>query len=114
VGAGYFGELLVEESELVIAKGSGSQSESGRLLHHGLIDFRMTVSLVDRGIGGEAVEIPLSGHIPEPDALAPLEHHVERFIVVSAVSLLQSDVIPGVNREPPYCSVGTSVLSPDG
>ncbi len=51
----------------------------------------MAVPLVQRGVGGEAVEVALAAVVPDPDALAANEDDVERLVVVRAEARLDGD-----------------------
>ncbi len=50
----------------------------------------MAVSLVDRRVGREAIEVALALDVVHPDALGALDDHVERMIVVSSVIVLRA------------------------
>ena len=66
------------------------------LLEQRLLDLRMTVTLVDGGVGREEIEVLSPLDVPDPDALAALQDHVERVVVVGAVIVLEADEPLGV------------------
>jgi hypothetical protein len=49
------------------------------------------VPLVDGGVRGEAVEVPVPIDIPQPDAFAPGQNDIERVVVVCTETLLGGD-----------------------
>ena len=55
----------------------------------------MDMSLVERGIGRETIQIPLAIHIVDPDALAARDDHIQRMVIVRAVLLPRAGCIPG-------------------
>ena len=64
-----------------------------RLLDHGLQNCGMAVSLVDRGIGSQAIQIAIAFHVVNPHALGAFDDDVERMIVVSSVLLFELDEV---------------------
>src|SRR3982074_703966 len=70
VGAGQLGDLFVERGELVVVEGAGGQRQPARLFHHRGQDLWMAVALVQRRIGGEAIQISVALRVPHPDAFA--------------------------------------------
>ncbi len=54
----------------------------------------MAVSLVDRGVGGQAIEIALALDVIDPNTLGALDDHIERMIVMGAVLVFEFDEIP--------------------
>ena len=74
-----------------------SQGEFARLFAHRTHDFVMAVPLIHCGIGGEEVEILLPVGIPYENALAALQHHGQRMVVVGAVTALPFDYTPAVS-----------------
>jgi hypothetical protein len=60
----------------------------------------MAVSLIDGRIGREAIEVSVTVHIPDPDALTAGEDDVERVVVVGTTPLLQSDVFLLIHMSP--------------
>src|ERR1022692_768069 len=49
----------------------------------------MAVALVDRGIGGEAVEVAAAFDVIHPYAIGALDHHIQRMVVISAVKIFE-------------------------
>ena len=70
VRAGQRRELLVEAAELVVAEGAAGQRQPAGLLDHRREDLRVAVALVDRRVGGEAVEVAVALDVGDPGALA--------------------------------------------
>ena len=70
------------------------------LLDHRSEDLRMAMALVDRRIGGQAVEVALALDVPDPDALAARQDHVERLVVVRAEPVLGRNEIVGDHVHP--------------
>ena len=95
VRAGECRDLLVEQRQLVVAEGARGQRQLLRLLDHRGQDLRMAMALVDRGIGRQAVEVAVAVDVPDPDALAARQDHVERLVVVRAEPMLGRDEIVG-------------------
>ena len=89
--AGELADLLAEGPELVVAESARGQGEALRLALEDRDQARVTVPLVDRRIGREAVEVAIALDVPDPGALATLDDDVERMVVVSAVLLLEFD-----------------------
>ena len=48
MGAGKGADLLVEETELIVAEGAGGEGEASRLLDHRRQNLRVTMALVHR------------------------------------------------------------------
>ena len=97
VGVGGFRQLPVEECELVVTERPGGKGEAGRLLHHGLIDLGVAVSLVHRGVGGETIEVPLAFNVPDPDTLASLQYYIQGLVVVRPESVFEVDELLSSN-----------------
>ena len=93
VEAGQLVQFLVEQRQLVVAKGARGQRDLVRLLDHGLQNLGMAVSLVDGRVGGQAIEIAIAFDVVHPDALGALDDDVERMIVVSSVTFFELDEI---------------------
>ncbi len=51
----------------------------------------MAVSLVDGGVGGQAIEIAVALDVVDPHALGAFDDDVERMIVVSSVLVFEFD-----------------------
>jgi hypothetical protein len=60
----------------------------------------MAVSLIDRGIRRQAVQVLVAVYVPDPDALTAGEDDVERVVVVGTTPLLQSDVFLLIHMSP--------------
>jgi len=69
MGVGQLTQVLVEEAKLIIVEGAGSQGELLGLLNHGAHDRGVAMALIDRGVGGQTIEILIPLHVPDPDAL---------------------------------------------
>src|SRR5450432_1913290 len=61
-------EFLVKRAELVIPKGTGSERNSACLFDQCLLNPGMCMTLIDCGIGAEAVKITLTIDIRDPHA----------------------------------------------
>lgn len=70
VRAGEGGELFVEVGKLVVAESPRGKRQLAGLLGHGRKDFRMAVTLVDRRICGQAIEIAIAVGVPDIHAFA--------------------------------------------
>ena len=86
-------QFLIEQRELRIAKRARGERDLAGLFDQSGEQFRVAVALVDSGIGGQAIQIALPFHVVDPDTFAALDHHVERVIVVRAVSIFQRDEV---------------------
>ncbi|MEY9791490.1 hypothetical protein ABIE77_006049 [Sinorhizobium fredii] len=91
VRAGEGGDLLVEQSELVVAEGARGERQLLRLLHHRLEDHRVAMALVDGRIGRQTVQIAVALDVPDEDAFAARQHDVERLVVVGAEQMFGLD-----------------------
>jgi hypothetical protein len=49
----------------------------------------MTVSLIHRGIRGQAIEVTLPLDVIHPNAFRALDHYVKRMIVMSSILVLE-------------------------
>lgn len=58
-----------------------------------LKDLGVTVALIHRGVRRETIEIAFSFVVIDPHALAALDHHVERMVIVGAVEVFEIDEI---------------------
>jgi len=58
----------------------------------------MAVALVYRGVGREAVHVPVAVDIPDPDPLPSGEHHIERLIVRRSITVFQSNIILSIHN----------------
>ena len=99
VRAGQLAELLVEERELIVVERPRGERQGARLVDKRLVNLRVAVSLVDGRIGGEAIEISVAVHIPQPHALAPREHDREGRVVMGAeFSLDIEEIFQSIGR----------------
>jgi len=108
--AGQLADLAAERAELIVVEGARGERQPPGLPLEGGDQAWVAVPLVDRRVGREAVHVALALDVPDPDALAALEHHVERVVVVRPVALFERDQLRGaagrrrralVHREPP-------------
>jgi len=53
----------------------------------------MAVALIQRGIGGEAIEVAMALRIPDKDALAARQNDAERLVVPGAKARFPRDEI---------------------
>ena len=93
VRAGKGSEFLIVKRELVVAERSRRNCEPARLLGQRRQDLRMAMALIDGGIRGEAIEITVAVYVPDPDALAATQHHIERLVVLSTEPAFTADVV---------------------
>src|ERR1017187_4253203 len=56
----------------------------------------MAVSLVDGGVGSQAIEIAIPFHVINPDPFAAFDDNVERMVVVGSVAVFKLDKIFGL------------------
>ncbi len=89
--AGQLAHLPVQRAQLVVAERPRGQRHLLGLLDQRAADPRVGVALVDRGVGGEEVEVLVALDVPDPDALGALDHHVQRVVVVRSVGVFQTD-----------------------
>jgi hypothetical protein len=57
----------------------------------------MAMPLVDCRIGRQTVQIAFAMHIPNPDAFAAAQHHIEWFVVVGTVLIFKLDALIGIH-----------------
>ena len=88
VHAGEVVQVLAEQGQLVVAERARRQRHALRLVEHRRHDARMAVSLVDRRVGGQAVQVALAVDVVHPHALGALDDDVERMVVVGTVLFL--------------------------
>ena len=65
------------------------------LLAHRRQNLRMTMALVERRVGRQAIEITLAFGIPHPHAFTPSERDVERLVVARSKTRLDGVQIAG-------------------
>jgi hypothetical protein len=78
-------QLLQKGPHLLVVKGPRGESDLSGLLEKRLEDVGVAVSLVQGGVGGEAIEVFPALGIPDPDRLGPLDHDVEGMVVVGSI-----------------------------
>ncbi len=83
--AGDLAEPSEERAHLVVVEGPRGQRERVELPVGRLDDRRVPVTLVQRRVGAEHVEVAPSVDVPHPHPLPPLEHDRKRVVVVRAV-----------------------------
>ncbi len=69
------------------------------LVDQGGNDRGVTVTLIDGGVRGEAVEVAFAFDVVDPDAAGALDDYVEGLVVLVAVLLLKLDEM---RRQPFY------------
>ena len=87
VEAGSLAELAQEGAHLVVVERPRREREAVQLLLRRRHDRRVPVSLVHRRVRAQHVQVALSVHVPDPHALAALEHDGQRVVVVGRVAL---------------------------
>jgi hypothetical protein len=50
------------------------------------------MALIHRGVGGEAIQVAVAVDIPDPDAFAAPDDHVQRFVILGTILIFQIDV----------------------
>ena len=95
VVTGEFAEFLAEQGILIVAKGARAQGDFGGLFLEGTENLWVAVTLVDGGVGGQAIEIAAAFDVIDPHAFSPLEHDVERIVVVRSEFVFQVDEVLG-------------------
>ena len=104
-------ELLVLAECVVVECARGQAQHVGLILER-LDDARMAVPLVDCRVGREEVKVFLTLDIPHIDALATMQHHGQRMIVVSAIAVLKRHESLALGLSSLYClSFWFSLLS---
>ena len=88
-------QFLVEQRQLLVAERARGQRDFPRLLVQGFENLGMAVSLIHRGIRRQAIEVTFALDVIHPHALRPLDHHVERMIVVSSILVFEFDEVLG-------------------
>ena len=95
VRAGQRRDLLVERGNWSLWKAREVSVSLLACSHHRGQDFWMAVALIDRRIGGEAVEITVAVDIPHPDAFAARQHDADRLVIIGAKAAFPSREIIG-------------------
>jgi len=80
-------------TQYIRMKGTGYERKLLRLLHQGLHDLRMTMSLAQGRIAGQEIKITFSFHVPHEHAFASSENDRQGMIVVGTILLLSGNVI---------------------
>ncbi|CRE19531.1 Uncharacterised protein [Bordetella pertussis] len=88
VRAGQARQVFVQGRQLVMAEGPRGQRQPLRLLDHRGQDARMAMPLVDRRVGGQAIQVAPPRRVVQPDPAAARQHHIERLVVVGAEFVL--------------------------
>ena len=88
-------QFLAEQRQLLVAECARGQRDFPRLLVQGLQNFGMTVSLIHRGIRRQAIEVTFALDVIHPNALRPLDHHVQRTIRMSSILVFEFDEVLG-------------------
>ena len=63
------------------------------LLNKRFNNTRVTMTLIDRRVTTQKIEVTLALHIPDKGPFAPLQYHRQGVIVVGIVLVLQGDVL---------------------
>jgi hypothetical protein len=93
IETGESADLLAQPAELVVAEGARTQGQALRLFGERLDQAGMAMSLIDRRVGGEEVQIAVPFDVPDPDAFAAGDDDLERMIVVRAVLFFERDQV---------------------
>jgi hypothetical protein len=88
-------EFFTEQRELLVAECARGESDLAGLLLKSLQNFGMTVALIHRGIRSQAIEVTFALDVIDPDAFGALDDYVERMIVMSAIVVLEFDIVLG-------------------
>jgi len=51
----------------------------------------MTMALIDRRIGGQAIQVLIALYIPYPDAFASAQDHIQRLVIMSTKLVFKVD-----------------------
>src|SRR5690606_16257307 len=87
-------QLLEERAEPIVVHRPRRQRQPAGLSEQRLQDTRVTMALIQRGVGADAIEVLPSLDIPCKDALCPCDDDRERRVVVSADAIrLRDDLI---------------------
>jgi hypothetical protein len=90
-------EFLTEQRELFVAKCARGESNFAGLLRKSLQNLGMTVSLIYRGIRGQAVEVAFAFDVIQPYAFGTFDDYVEGMIIMSAILVFQLDEVSGAH-----------------
>src|SRR5215469_6420050 len=85
-------ELLAEQRELVVHKGSRSDFEPRRLLGQCRQDARVAMPLIDGRICCQTIEVTPAIDIPNPDAAPTAKNDIERLVIACAVLALKGAI----------------------
>ena len=86
-------QLGGERTQLVGVERPTDQGHPVELPAGGGHDLRVAVSEVDRGVGGQAIEITPALHVGHPRTLAVGDHDGQREVVVGGVVLGERDLL---------------------
>jgi hypothetical protein len=85
-------KLLAEQRELIVHEGSRGDSKPRRLLGQCRQDARVAMSLIDRRICSQTVEVAATVDVPNPDAAATGKNDIERLVIARAVLMLKGAI----------------------
>lgn len=85
------GDKLGKPWENIIIKGARTKGDTRGLIDESRQQLRVTVTLVDGGIGGQEVEVVTALGVPHRAPLCPRDHHREGMVVVRRIVLLHLD-----------------------
>ena len=84
-------EFGAEERELIVAEGARGERNPLGLFLERLDDARMAVALIDRRVGAQTVQIPAAVDVVDPGSASPLDHDIQRMVVMRAPPVLDGD-----------------------
>src|SRR6185503_16491342 len=79
-------KIFTKQGELGVSKCARGQGDFLRLLFEGLKNLWVTMTLIHRGVCGQAIQITFALNVVNPNTLSTFNHYVERTIVVRSVS----------------------------
>ena len=93
VGTGQLADFSVKRPELLVAKSARCHGQFLGLIRERLQDFRMTMTLVDRGVGRQTIQIAFAVNIPNPNPFAAAQYHIKGFVSLGTVLIFQIDML---------------------
>ena len=84
-----FGEFLGKCPQKIVVKGSRRQRHRAKLAPRCSGECGVTVTKVDRRVGGQAVQILLAFNVFHPRALGAFRHNRQRVVVVGKERVLE-------------------------